>query len=97
VPLGYADGVPRRLSSTGGRVLVGGEHRPIAGTITMDQLLVDCGDLRVAVGDEVVLLGEQGGARIGAEEWADRLGTISYEIICGISPRVPRRHLEDVS
>lgn len=97
VPLGYADGVPRRLSSTGGRVLVGGEHRPIAGTITMDQLLVDCGDLPVAVGDEVVLLGEQGGASIGAEEWADRLGTISYEIICGISPRVPRRHLEDVS
>jgi alanine racemase len=97
VPLGYADGVPRRLFAAGGRVLVGGEHRPIAGTITMDQLLVDCGDLPVAVGDEVVLLGEQGGVSISADEWADRLGTIAYEIICGISPRVPRRHREDVS
>ncbi|MEZ5179333.1 MAG: alanine racemase [Acidimicrobiales bacterium] len=97
VPLGYADGVPRRLSGTGGEVLVGGERRPIAGTITMDQLLVDCDDLPVAVGDEVVLIGAQGGAAIGAEEWADRLGTISYEIICGISPRVPRRHREDPS
>jgi alanine racemase len=63
----------------------------------MDQLLVDCGDLPVAVGDEVVLLGEQGGASISADEWADRLGTIAYEIICGISHRVPRRHREDVT
>ena len=95
VPLGYADGVPRRLSAAGGEVLVGGERRPIAGTITMDQFLVDCGDRPVAVGDEVVLIGRQGDACIGADEWADRLGTISYEIICGISPRVPRRHRED--
>ena len=61
----------------------------------MDQLLVDCGpDGDVAVGDEVVLLGEQGGERVGAEEWAERLGTISYEIVCGISPRVPRRYVD---
>jgi alanine racemase len=97
VPLGYADGVPRRLSATGGEVLVGGGRRPIAGTITMDQFLVDCGDLPVAVGDEVVLIGSQGDATITAEEWADRLGTIAYEIICGVSPRVPRRHREDAS
>ncbi|MCU1499788.1 MAG: alr [Acidimicrobiales bacterium] len=94
VPLGYADGMARRLSSTGGEVLVGGHRRPIAGTVTMDQFLIDCGDDPVAVGDEVVLLGRQGSERVGAEEWAERLGTISYEIVCGISPRVPRRYQE---
>jgi alanine racemase len=93
VPVGYADGVPRRLFDVGGEVLVGGVRRPIAGVVTMDQLLVDCGRDRVAVGDEVVLLGAQGRDRIGAEEWAERLGTISYEIVCGISGRVPRRYL----
>ena len=87
VPLGYADGVPRRLGEAGGEVLVGGERRPIAGTITMDQLMVDCGPgAEVAVGDEVVLLGGE----ITADDWARRLGTISYEILCGIGSRVPR-------
>jgi alanine racemase len=91
VPLGYADGVPRRLGETGGTGLVGGARRPIAGTVTMDQILVDCGPgSDVAVGDEVVLLGHQGDERITADEWAERLGTISYEILCGIGPRVPR-------
>ena len=93
VPLGYADGVPRRLGEVGGEVLVRGKRRPFAGTVTMDQVLVDCGTDDVEVGDEVVLLGEQGGERIGAEEWAERLGTISYEIVCGLSPRVPRRYV----
>ena len=60
VPIGYADGVTRRLSSTGGQVLIGGRRRPIVGTITMDQLMVDCGDDPVAVGDEVVLIGAPG-------------------------------------
>ena len=93
VPLGYADGVSRRLGDVGGEVLVGGRRRPLAGTVTMDQLLVDCGpDDPVAVGDEVVLIGEQGDERITAEEWAGRLGTIGYEVVCGISPRVPRRY-----
>jgi alanine racemase len=91
VPIGYADGVPRRLFDVGGEVLVGGRRRPLAGVVTMDQLLVDCGDDRVERGEEVVLIGDQGSERIGAEEWADRLGTISYEIVCGISARVPRR------
>jgi alanine racemase len=95
VPIGYADGVPRRLSATGGEVLVGGRRRPIVGVVTMDQLMVDCGDDDVAVGDEVVLIGEQDGPdgrrRIRAEDWADRLGTIGYEIVCGIGARVPRR------
>jgi alanine racemase len=90
VPLGYADGVPRRLSSTGGEVLVGGRRRSITGVVTMDQLMVDCGDDDVAPGDEVVLIGTQGDERITADEWADRLGTIAYEITCGISSRVPR-------
>jgi alanine racemase len=91
VPLGYADGVPRRLSTTGGEVLIAGVRRRILGVITMDQFMVDCGDDDVAVGDEVVLLGRQGTESIRAEDWAERLGTIPYEIVCGISARVPRR------
>lgn len=99
VPIGYGDGVPRRLSSTGGDVLIAGRRRLIVGVVTMDQLMVDCGPGAdgdpVAVGDEVVLIGGQDGPdglqRIRAEDWADRLGTIGYEIVCGIGTRVPRR------
>jgi alanine racemase len=95
VPIGYADGVPRRSFVAGVEVLVGGTRRPIVGVVTMDQLMVDVGDDEVVVGDQVVLFGEQAGAqgvgRILAAEWADRLGTIGYEIVCGISARVPRR------
>jgi len=90
VPIGYADGVPRRLSSVGAVVLVGGRRRPIVGVVTMDQLMVDVGDDEVRPGDEVVLLGEQAGDRITADDWAMPLGTIAYEIVCGIGPRVPR-------
>ena len=91
VPLGYADGVPRRLTPAGGEVLVGGRRRPMAGTVTMDQLLVDCGpSSEVAVGDEVVLIGRQGEEEITADDWARLLGTISYEIVCGVGRRVPR-------
>jgi alanine racemase len=90
VPIGYADGVPRRLFDVGAEVLIGGVRRPLAGVVTMDQLLVDCGGDAIARDDEVVLLGAQGGERIGAEEWAEKLGTISYEIVCGIGARVPR-------
>jgi alanine racemase len=91
VPIGYADGVPRALGAAGGEVLIGGRRRPIAGTVTMDQLLVDCGDdTSVAVGDEVVLIGRQGDEVVSAWEWASRTGTIAYEIVCGISGRVPR-------
>ena len=93
VPLGYADGVPRRLSAAGGEVLVGGRRRRIAGNVTMDQLMVDCEDDEVARGDEVVLIGQQGDECITADEWATRLDTISYEVLCGITPRVPRVHL----
>ncbi|MGH8995403.1 MAG: alanine racemase, partial [Acidimicrobiales bacterium] len=90
VPVGYADGVPRRLFDNGGEVLIGGRRRPLAGAVTMDQIVVDCGADDVAVGDEVVLIGPQGDGHIGASEWAERLGTISYEVLTGIGPRVPR-------
>lgn len=90
VPVGYADGVPRNLGHTGGEVLVHGRRYPIAGTVTMDQLMVDLGDDTVEAGDEIVLLGRQGDEEITATEWAERTGTIAYEIVCGIGPRVPR-------
>jgi alanine racemase len=93
VPIGYADGVPRRLFDHGADVLVGGVRRPLAGVVTMDQIVIDCGpagSARVAVGDEVVLIGRQGDAEVTAEEWAGLLGTISYEVLCAIGPRVPR-------
>ena len=94
VPIGYADGVPRRLGTLSDRpgdgVLIGGRRCPIVGVVTMDQLMVDVGDADVAVGDEVVLIGRQGEHMIRAEDWASRLGTIGYEIVCGISSRVPR-------
>lgn len=92
VPIGYADGVPRRLSAVGGEVLVGGRRRPIVGVVTMDQLMVDLDGDDVAAGDEVVLIGEQGGEVITAEDWAGPLDTIGYEIVCGIGPRVPRHY-----
>jgi alanine racemase len=92
VPIGYADGVPRRLREAGGEVLIGGKRYPFAGNVTMDQILVDVGDDPIEVGAEVVLLGAQGGEEITAEEWAELLGTIVYEIVCGFGPRMPRRY-----
>jgi len=92
-PIGYADGVPRRLFDAGGEVLVRGVRRPLAGVVTMDQIVVDCGPVGTApaeVGDEVVLLGRQGDEEITASEWADLFGTISYEVLCDIGTRVPR-------
>jgi len=91
LPLGYANGVPRRLHSEGGTVLLGGVERPIVGVVTMDQTMVDCGDDTVRVGDEAVLLGSQDGHTIAPADWAALLDTIAYEIVCGISARVERR------
>ena len=93
VPVGYADGVPRSLGHSGGEVLVRGVRRPIAGTVTMDQLMVDVGDLPVEPGEEVVVIGRQGDEEVSAAEWAALVGTIAYEIVCGFGPRVPRRYL----
>jgi alanine racemase len=93
VPVGYADGVPRRLSLLGGQVLIRGKRRNIVGVITMDQLMVDCGNDSVEVGDEVVLLGRQLDDEITANDWANLLGTIPYEIVCNINKRIPRIYL----
>jgi alanine racemase len=90
VPFGYADGYPRRLFEAGADVLINNKRFPLAGTVTMDQLLIDCGDDVVDVGDDVVLLGRQGDEEISVDELADLAGTISHEIICGIGARVPR-------
>ena len=95
IPIGYADGVPRAWFERGGTVLLGGRRRPLAGTVTMDLTIIDCGPPApsgkgVSVGDEVVLIGRQGDEVLSAADWARVLGTISYEILCGIGPRVPR-------
>jgi alanine racemase len=91
VPIGYADGVPRALFDGGYEVLIGGARRPLAGAVTMDQIVVDCGDDdSVRPGDEVVLLGRQGNEVVTADDWAAMLGTISYEVVCGVGPRMPR-------
>jgi len=91
VPIGYADGLPRAALQGGLEVLIGGRRHPLAGAVTMDQVVVDCGAQEdVVPGDAVVLLGRQGDDEITATEWAERLGTISYEVLCSIGPRVPR-------
>ena len=93
LPVGYADGLPRQLSNRGS-VLIRGEHLPIAGTVTMDQVAIDCGPgSPVQVGDEAVLLGAQGGNQITADDWGEEAGTIGYDIVCRIGPRLPRRYL----
>ncbi len=93
VPAGYADGVPRTLGMVGGEVLIRGRRRPIIGVVTMDQLLVDLGDVAAEPDDEVVLIGVQGDDEITATEWGERLGTISYEVVTGIGARVPRTYV----
>jgi alanine racemase len=96
IPIGYADGFTRLLSNKG-RVLINGEFAPIVGRICMDQCMVDVTDLKsdVHVGDEVVLFGSQSGAGISADEVAEEIGTISYEIVCIVGKRIPRVYLKD--
>jgi alanine racemase len=89
VPVGYADGYSRLLTGKAS-VLVQGNRFPVAGTICMDQLMVDVGNANIEPGEEVVLMGKQKNDRILAYELADRMGTIPYEVLCAISPRVPR-------
>jgi alanine racemase len=93
VPIGYADGVPRELPHRGGEAIVLGRRCPMAGTVTMDQLMLDVGELPVEIGSEVVLIGSQGGEEITAASWARAMGTVAYTIVCGIGPRVPRVYL----
>jgi alanine racemase len=92
LPLGYADGIPRGIWESGS-VLVNGTRRAFAGVVTMDQILVNCADDAVSIGDEAVLIGAQGPELITANEWANKMGTIGYEIVCAISARIPRNYI----
>lgn len=94
IPIGYADGVRRSYWEHGGEVLIGGARRPVVGTVTMDQTMIDCGpDSGVATGDEVVLIGSQGDETITALDIAEKLGTISYEVVCDLGRRVRRTYI----
>lgn len=95
IPIGYADGWPRRLSGKAD-VLISGKRFPIVGTICMDLCMVDVGDEPVEIGQEVVLIGSQGADFISADEIAGHLGTINYEVTCMISDRAPRKYLNEI-
>jgi alanine racemase len=90
VPVGYYDGYDRRLSNSG-RALVGGKPAPVVGRVAMNMLALDVTEAGAAPDDEVVLLGRQGVWEITAEELAEKVGTIAYEILSRINPLLPRR------
>ncbi|MDI6605733.1 MAG: alanine racemase [Candidatus Omnitrophota bacterium] len=92
LPIGYGDGYPRNLSNQA-PVLIKGRRFKVCGRICMDQMMVDAGDLRAKVGDEVVLIGSQGREKVTAEELARLSGTIPYEIVCGLGSRIPRIYI----
>jgi alanine racemase len=93
LPVGYADGYPRLLSNRA-RVIVGGEYAPVVGRVSMDLTIVNVAHIRgVAVGDEVVLIGKTGGKTVDAVELARLCESVPYEILCGLSQRVPRVYL----
>jgi len=96
VPLGYADGIPRHATGGGAEVLLAGARRPVVGRVAMDQFIVDVGDAPVAVGDEVIVFGDPASGAPTADEWAEASGTIGYEIVTRIGPRVPRRYVGGV-
>ena len=91
VPLGYGDGIPR-TATTAAEVLLGGGRRRVAGTVSMDQFVVDVADDAVVAGDEVLLFGPGDRGEPTAREWADALGTIDYEIVTRVGGRVPREY-----
>jgi alanine racemase len=92
VPAGYADGIPRAASSRA-PVWVDGIRHTVAGRVAMDQFVVDLGDQEAGVGDEVVLFGPGDRGEPTAQDWADAVGTIAYEIVTRVGPRVPRAYL----
>ncbi len=95
IPIGYGDGVPRALADNCD-ILIGGRRFPLRGMVSMDNITVELGtDSGIAVGDRATLIGVDGGERQTAEDIANRLGTISYEVLCGISRRVPRTYHHD--
>jgi len=90
LPVGYADGYSRHLSNHG-EVLIRGKRAPVVGRVCMDFIMVDATDIpRASVGDEVILIGQQGGEQITPEEIAEKIDSISYEVLCSIGKRVPR-------
>ena len=94
VPIGYADGLNRLLSSRG-KMLVNGQRVPIVGRVCTDLTMLDVGDVKnVQMGDEVVVFGQQGNETLTVDEMAAELNTINYEIVTGISARVPRIYLK---
>ena len=94
VTVGYADGYFRSLTNNAA-VLIKGKKFPLAGTVCMDQVMVDTSDEDIRVGDEVVLIGKSGGEQISAWDIARAVGTIPYEVTCAVSQRVPRKYLND--
>jgi alanine racemase len=92
VPLGYADGVPRHATNVG-PVSINGSRFTVSGRVCMDQFVVDVGDLPVSAGDPVILFGSGRDGEPRAQDWADAIGTIHYEIVTRIGPRVPRVHV----
>ncbi|VYU49616.1 alanine racemase [Clostridium tertium] len=95
LPVGYADGYSRALSNKG-KVIINGQLAPIIGTVCMDQFMVDVTDIKdVKAFDEVILLGESGKVKFDAEDMAEIIGTISYEVLCLIGRRAPRVYIKD--
>ena len=97
VPVGYADGVPRH-GSNAIEVLIGGQRRRIAGRVCMDQIVIDAGDpgaVRVQAGDEVLLFGSGQHGEPTAQDWAEAVGTINYEIVTRFGPSLPRIYVGD--
>ncbi|TCM48794.1 alanine racemase [Kribbella sp. VKM Ac-2568] len=95
IPLGYADGIPR-VAAGQANVLCRGMRMPVLGRITMDQIVVDAGQLPIEPGEPVTVFGDGSDGEPTAADWADWAGTIPHEIYCGLGPRVPRRYVEGV-
>jgi alanine racemase len=95
LPVGYADGYTRALNGKA-KVIVKGEFSPVVGKICMDQCMIDVSHIKnVSIGDEVILIGSSGDKKFDADDMAEVLGTINYEVICMISRRVPRVYIKD--
>ena len=92
IPIGYADGLDRRLGCGGWSVMIGGKSAPIVGRVCMDSCMVDVSDIECAEGDEVVIFGGEAGS---VNDMAERLGTIPYEIMTSVSRRVKRIYVKE--
>lgn len=95
IPIGYADGYSRQLSNRA-RVIVNGEYAPVIGNVCMDQMMIDVTHIEnVKMGDEVIIMGRDGNKSVTAEELGSLMGTINYEVVCGIGKRVPRVYIRN--